>query len=67
MIKIIRSFYPIHLIIGLLKYNLISLFYWSFLFLVVSDSFGSAFGIPLLFFSPEYLGDVSTVSFALLG
>ena len=67
MIKIIRSFFPIHLIIGLLKYNLISLFYWSFLFLVVSDSFGSAFGIPLLFFSPEYLGDVSTVSFALLG
>lgn len=67
IIQIIRSFFPVHLIFGLLKYNLISLFYWSFLFLVVSDSFGSAFGIPFLFFSPEYLGEVGALSFALLG
>lgn len=67
LLQMIRSFFPIHLIFGLLKYNLISLFYWAFLFSVVSDSFGSAFGIPLLFFSPEYLGEVSTLSFALLG
>lgn len=67
IVQIIRSFFPIHILFGLLKYNLISLFYWALLFLIASDSFGSAFGIPLLFFSPEYQGEVSGWSFALLG
>jgi hypothetical protein len=35
--------------------------------MIVSESFGRAFGIPLLFFSPEYLGEVSIWSFGLLG
>jgi hypothetical protein len=63
----IRTFFPIQILFGHLKYNLISLFYWSFLFLIISESFGRSFGIPLLFFSPEYLGKVSVWSFALLG
>jgi len=63
----IRAFFPVQILIGQLKYNLISLFYWSFLFLIVSESFGRAFGIPLLFFSPEYLGEISIWSFGLLG
>jgi hypothetical protein len=37
------------------------------LFLIVSDSFGYAFGVPFLFFSPEYLGKVSYLSFLFLG
>jgi hypothetical protein len=61
------SFFPFQLIIGQLKYNLISLFYWSLLFAITADSFGSAFGIPFLFFSPEYLGEVSSWSFFLVG
>lgn len=61
------SFFPFQLIIGQLKYNLISLFYWSLLFAIAADSFGSAFGIPFLFFSPEYLGEVSFWSFFLVG
>ena len=33
----------------------------------MSDSFGYSFGSPFLFFSPEYLGKVSYLSFLLLG
>jgi hypothetical protein len=61
------SFFPFQLIIGQLKYNLISLFYWSLLFAITADTFGSAFGIPFLFFSPEYLGEVSSWSFFFVG
>ena len=64
---VLRAFFPVQILFGHLKYNLISLFYWSFLFLIVSESFGRAFGIPILFFSPEYLGEVSIWSFGLLG
>jgi hypothetical protein len=35
--------------------------------MIISDSLGSAFGVPYLFFSPEYLGEVNGWSFALLG
>lgn len=65
--EFMSSFFPFQLVIGQLKYNLISLFYWSLLFAIVADSFGSNFGIPFLFFSPEYLGEVSTWSFFLVG
>jgi len=67
ILQIIRSFFPVHILFGQLKYNLISLFYWAFLFLVISESLGSSFGVPYLFFSPEYLGSVNGWSFALLG
>ncbi len=63
----IGSFFPVHIVFSHLKYNLISLFYWTFLFLVVSDSVGSAFGVPYLFLSPEYLGKINSISFSLLG
>jgi hypothetical protein len=65
--EFIDSFFPFQLIIGQLKYNLLSLFYWALLFSIASDSFGSAFGIPFLFFSPEYQGEVSGWSFFLVG
>jgi hypothetical protein len=44
-----------------------ALFFWALLFLVVNDSIGSAFGVPYLFLSPEYLGSVSSTSFFFLG
>ena len=66
-LKIIGAFFPIHIIFAQLKYNLISMFYWAFLFMLISGSFGKAFGVPYLFLSPEYLGDVSAWSFVLLG
>ncbi len=63
----IRVFFPIELFFGMIKYNLISLIYWVVLFSIVSDGFGRAFGVPFLFFSPEYLGEISAFSFILIG
>lgn len=63
----IKSFFPFHLLIGHLKYNLLAIFYWLLLFFIITDKFGSSFGIPYLFFSPEYLGSVNAVAFFLIG
>lgn len=62
-----RAFFPLQLLFGHLKYNLLALFFWLLLFAIASDSLGSAFGIPFLFYSPEYQGETSLLSFALIG
>ena len=67
VVGFIRSFFPFQLILGQLKYNLISMFYWALLFAIIADSFGSAFGVPFLFLSPEYQGEVNNWAFFLLG
>tara|TARA_R110002072_G_scaffold302402_1_gene485086 strand:+ start:9294 stop:11534 length:2241 start_codon:yes stop_codon:yes gene_type:complete len=66
-IGFIRAFFPFQLIVYQLKYNLFSIFFWVALFLIIGDRLGYSFGIPLLFLSPEYLGEVSFTSFLLLG
>lgn len=66
-LQVIFSLFPFHLLLAQLKYNLLALFYWIFLFLIISDNLGSAFGIPILFYSPEYLGATSFWSFLFLG
>jgi hypothetical protein len=66
-ILLIRDFFPLRLIQAQLKFNFFGLIYWLILFLIVSESFGYAFGIPFLFFSPDYLGKVSYLSFLFLG
>lgn len=63
----IRDFFPFQLLIAHLKFNFFALIFWSILFLIVNDSLGYAFGVPLLFLSPEYLGTVSVWSFMILG
>jgi predicted patatin/cPLA2 family phospholipase len=67
ILDIIRAFFPFQLIIAHLKHNLFSLLFWVVLLFVVNGNLGAAFGIPLLFHSPEYLGEVSSLSFLLLG
>lgn len=66
-IHFLRAFYPLQLLFGHLKYNLLALVYWLILFLIVSDKVGSKFGLPYLFYSPEYHGEISWVSFMLMG
>jgi hypothetical protein len=66
-LKLIRDFFPLVLLKGHLKYNFFGLMYWGLLFAIISESFGANFGVPFLFFSPEYLGEVSLWSFLLLG
>ena len=66
-LKLIRDFFPIVLLKGHLKYNFFGLLYWGLLFAIIFESLGANFGVPFLFFSPEYLGEVSLWSFLLLG
>lgn len=64
---LVRDFFPFRLLIAHLKYNFFGLIYWVLLFGIITDTFGKAFGVPFLFFSPEYLGEVSIWGFLLLG
>ncbi len=66
-LKLILDFFPIVLLKGHLKYNFFGLLYWALLFSIIFEGFGANFGVPFLFFSPEYLGEVSLWSFLLLG
>ena len=66
-LKLVRDFFPLVLLKGHLKYNFFGLLYWALLFAIIFESFGANFGVPFLFFSPEYLGEVSLWSFLLLG
>ena len=67
LLTFLRAFFPLQLLVGQIKYNLIGVIYWLILFLIVTETIGTAFGIPLLFFSPEYLGEVSAWSFLFIG
>ena len=40
---------------------------WIFVFLIITGNFGTKYGIPTLFFSPEYLHKVNFLSYFLLG
>ncbi|MBI2258681.1 MAG: patatin-like phospholipase family protein [Flavobacteriia bacterium] len=66
-LRFLRSFFPIQLLIGHVKYNFFSLFFWFLLFSIASDNMGSSLGIPYLFYSPEYQGETNLFSFFLLG
>ena len=66
-VDFIWAFFPFRLVFAHLKYNLFLLLFWAFLFLIVGDNLGYAFGVPLLFLSPEYIGSVSPWSFFLVG
>src|SRR5690554_5307292 len=64
-LKAVRSFFPINLLFSQVKYNLIVLFYWIFLFSIVNNYVG--IGLPYLFLSPEYVGASNPIAFLLLG
>lgn len=65
--SVLRAFFPFQLIVSHLKKNVISLILWALLFAIINDSWGSAFGVPFLFLSPEYLDQTSWLSFFFLG
>ncbi|MGZ3950514.1 MAG: hypothetical protein ACXVBZ_03920, partial [Flavisolibacter sp.] len=48
------------------KYQFILLF-WLLMFSVVNSSFMKSFGADALFLAPEYLGNLSSISFAIMG
>lgn len=63
----VRAFFPINLLFSQVRYNLIVLFYWIFLFGIINSAIGIGIGLPYLFLSPEYLGLSSYLAFFILG
>src|SRR5690554_4973880 len=66
-LKAIRAFFPINLLFSQVKYNLVVLFYWIFLFATINDYLGTGIGLQYLFLSPEYSGSSTPIAFFLLG
>ncbi len=64
---LIGAFFPIRLLLAHVRFNIFSVLFWVVLFLIVNDSLAYRFGVPLLFLSPEYLGEISPWSFYLVG
>jgi hypothetical protein len=66
LFDVLLNFFPFQLLLKHLKVNLFALFIWLVLFLFISGV-GGKFGVPFLFLSPEYLGEVGYPSFFILG
>lgn len=64
--RILYSF-PVQLLLLHLRKNLALLLIWGLLILIVGEGFGVVLGIPFLFLDPEYLHQVSWLSFFLMG
>ena len=66
LLNVLLNFLPFQLIFMHLRKNLFVLFFWFLLFSFVSG-LGARFGVPQLFLSPEYMGEVDNISFLILG
>ena len=67
ILQIGLNFFPLQLLFIHLKKSHLLLLFWLLLFGVVTQNIAMKFGVPYLFLSPEYLGEVSWVSFLILG
>ncbi|NVJ85138.1 MAG: patatin-like phospholipase family protein [Algoriphagus sp.] len=67
MIQSIWYSFPVQLLSLHLRKNLALLLVWGLLFLIIFEGFGVTLGIPFLFLDPEYLHEVSWLSFLLMG
>lgn len=63
---VMLNFLPFQLLFLHLRKNLFVLFFWFLLFAYVGG-LSARFGVPQLFLSPEYLGEVDNISFLILG
>ena len=63
---VIRYFFPFQLMFLHFRKNIFGLLVWAILFGFV-QGLSDRFGVPQLFLSPEYLGMVDNISFAILG
>src|SRR6201996_5930642 len=67
ILKAIYYFFPVQLLLLHVKKFQILLLFWWILFSTLNGGFMRAYGAAALFLSPEYLGDVSPVSTAIVG
>lgn len=64
---IILKFFPCQLVFLQLKKSHFIVAVWFIFFAIITQNGGTKFGIPYLFLSPEYMGEVSWVSYFILG
>lgn len=65
--KRIIYFFPFQLVLLHFKRNHLLMVFWLLLFLFVSNSIGSKYGVSAILLAPEYLGEISWLSFGLMG
>lgn len=67
IISIGLRFFPLQLLLLHFKKSHALLLLWVFLFGFATQTLATKFGVPYLFLSPEYLGEVSWASYMILG
>ncbi|MBS1664259.1 MAG: hypothetical protein JST68_24655 [Bacteroidetes bacterium] len=67
ILKAIYYFFPVQLLLLHLRKFQVLLVFWLILFSTLNGGFMRAYGAAALFLSPEYLGDVSPFSAAIVG
>lgn len=67
VVRFLRRFFPLVLLIHHTKHNLLGVFYWLLFYLLVANKIGVGFGLSYLFLSPEYQGEPSFIAFLMLG
>ena len=65
--KRVYFFFPFQLFLAQVKKNILLLLFWCVLFGIISKQIGVKYGIPYLFLSPEYHGEVGFGSFFFIG
>ncbi|MDO6434360.1 hypothetical protein Q4E93_27360 [Flavitalea sp. BT771] len=66
-LKSIYHFFPVQLLLLHIKKFQVLLVFWFILFSTLNGGFMKSYGAAALFLSPEYLGEVSWASFAIVG
>ncbi|NNE30341.1 MAG: patatin-like phospholipase family protein [Saprospiraceae bacterium] len=59
--------FPLQLLLLHLRSNLLLILTWIFLVLLMTGMVGNLFGVRYLFLTPEYLGEVNSISYFILG
>ena len=49
------------------KKNIPLLFFWIFLFAIITQNFANSYGVPFLFLGPEYFNKISFLSYFIVG
>jgi hypothetical protein len=62
-----KGFFPVQLFLLHLRRSYIVMIFWIILFLFISARLGASYGFQYLFLSPEYLSQVSFLSYFLVG
>lgn len=66
-VKGIIYFFPLQLLMLHFQRNQILLLFWIIITGFITQRFATDFGVPYLFLYPEYMGDVSVWSYAIIG